>query len=67
MERDPILEKLLSVRLAGTRIAEAAGISTAAVSQWRRVPVRHLDAVAKVTGIPASDLRPDTIKDPVAA
>lgn len=59
MERDGVLEQALSQRRAVTRIAEAVGISRAAVSQWQRVPERHVDAVARVTGIPPWQLRPD--------
>jgi pyruvate kinase len=42
-----------------TQIADALGITRAAVSQWRRVPERHLVVVARVTGIPKRRLRPD--------
>lgn len=41
------------------RIAERCQISTAAVSQWRRVPKKHLEAVAAISGKSAADLRPD--------
>lgn len=59
MNRDPILDRAFSQRMAVTRIAERAGISTAAVSQWMRVPRRHVEAVAEVTGISPDKLRPD--------
>jgi DNA-binding transcriptional regulator YdaS (Cro superfamily) len=59
MARDPILEAALQVRLTVKRIAQLAGISSAAVSQWQRVPERHVWAVSRVTGIPAAELRPD--------
>jgi pyruvate kinase len=64
MERDPGLELALSERLAVTKIAEAVGITRAAVSQWRRVPERHLRAVARVTGLPMKLLRPDLYEAP---
>ncbi len=47
------------MRGANKSIAEACGISTAAVSQWNRVPRRHVEAVARVTGIDPQQLRPD--------
>ena len=59
MDRDPILDKAFGQRLAVTRIAAKAGITTAAVSQWKRVPKRHLKAVSEVTGIPCTELRAD--------
>jgi hypothetical protein len=57
--RDLILEEALSKREMSAQIAEALGITRAAVSQWRRVPERHLVVVARVTGIPKRRLRPD--------
>jgi len=59
MDRDPALVAALSRRLAVKRIAAAAGISSQAVSRWRRVPERWLDVVARVSGVPAHELRPD--------
>jgi pyruvate kinase len=58
-ERDAALELALSPRLAVTEIAEALGVSRAAVSQWRRVPERHVAVVARITGISKRRLRPD--------
>ena len=59
MERDAALERALRTRMAVTEIAEAIGVSRAAVSQWRRVPERHLTAVARITGMAKRELRPD--------
>ena len=59
MARDPTLEAALQTRLTVKRISQLCGITSAAVSQWQRVPERHVWAVAKVTGIPAATLRPD--------
>lgn len=59
MARDPVLEAALQTRLTVKRIAELCGISSAAVSQWQRVPERHVWAVSRVTGLPAAKLRPD--------
>lgn len=59
MARDPILEAAMQTRRTVKRIAELCGISSAAVSQWQRVPERHVWAVSKITGIPAAELRPD--------
>jgi pyruvate kinase len=59
MERDAGLELALRRRLAVTEIAAALGISRAAVSQWTRVPERHLAVVSKITHISRRRLRPD--------
>jgi pyruvate kinase len=59
MDRDPVLEAALSQRLATKRVAEAAGITSQAVSRWRRVPEDKVTIVARVTGISARRLRPD--------
>ena len=58
-ERDPALALALRTRMAVTEIAEALGVSRAAVSQWRRVPEKHLTTVARMTGISRRVLRPD--------
>jgi DNA-binding transcriptional regulator YdaS (Cro superfamily) len=67
MPRDAVLDRAFSQRRAVTRVAHAAGISTAAVSQWRRVPKRHLAIVSAVTGIPQEELRPDICPAPSTA
>jgi hypothetical protein len=62
--RDPVLEEALQRRRTTARIAEAAGITHAAVAKWRRVPEHHLDIVVKITGVPRYLLRPDLFKRP---
>jgi pyruvate kinase len=57
--RDPSLETLLAQRGAVTRIATALGISTAAVSQWKRVPDDRVAEVARALGVPPRRVRPD--------
>lgn len=49
--RDPELQRLLSARGATTRVAEALGISTHAVSQWKDVPKNRVGLVARVLGV----------------
>ncbi len=62
--RDPALEDILARRGAVTRIAGALGISTAAVSQWKRVPADRVEEVSRLFGLPATALRPD-LRHPV--
>lgn len=64
MRRDPILERIFSIRLTVKRVSEATGITTAGVAQWKRVPRWHVDAVSKVTGVPPYELRPDLYPSP---
>lgn len=42
-----------------SKIAAGLGVTRAAVAMWREVPVARLDAVARISGIPARKLRPD--------
>lgn len=57
--KDAVLTEIMMRRGANRAISEACGLSTAAVSQWKRVPKRHLETVAQVTGVSAPELRPD--------
>ena len=67
MTRDAILEEALRTRMAVTQIAETLGISRAAVSQWKRVPEKHLPVVARITRISKRRLRPDLYPEREAA
>jgi pyruvate kinase len=62
--REPALERLLSLRGAVTRIATALDISTAAVSQWKRVPDDRAQDVASALGVPIDQVRPDLAAPP---
>jgi pyruvate kinase len=60
--RDKALEDLLARRGAVTRIATGLGISTAAVSQWRRIPPERVDEVARIMEVSTETLlRPDSL------
>lgn len=41
------------------KIATICGISRQAVAKWTRVPVKHVFAIEKKTGISRRTLRPD--------
>lgn len=57
--RDDVLREAFGRRNAIKKVAAVCEISTAAVSQWRRVPAHHLDKVAAELGVSADALRPD--------
>jgi len=53
---------LVDVFVAVGGIAELArqlNVTRQAVSLWDKVPLKHLRAVSKMTGIPRQQLRPD--------
>ncbi len=62
--KDPALIEIMAMRGANKRISDACGLSYAAVSQWKRVPKRHLYKVAAVCGKSAQELRPDLFAKP---
>lgn len=62
--RDPALEWALRIRGATTRLARGLGITTAAVSQWQRVPEERLGQAALILGVPPAKLRPDLFRVP---
>ncbi len=56
--RSPILAEALSRKGAVKRVAEANGITPAAVCQWKRVPPARLAVTAAALG-----LRPDQLAE----
>lgn len=58
-DREPPLQKAFSVRNAITDVARALDITVAAVSNWRRVPRKHLAEVSKIVSMSERELRPD--------
>ena len=56
--RDAVLTEIMMRRGANRAISEACGLSTAAVSQWKRVPKKHVERVASLTGFAPTELRP---------
>lgn len=47
-------------KMGGTaKLASALGCTTQAISQWDRVPVRHVLKIEALTGISRSEIRPD--------
>lgn len=46
------------------RVAREIGVSGQAVSQWDKVPMRHVFVVARLAKIPPHEIRPDIIPEP---
>lgn len=57
--RDRILARVFKQLGGQSKVAAALGVSTAAVSLWKRLPEQHLDAIEQLTGIKRGALRPD--------
>ena len=45
------------------RVAKALKLSPTAVYQWKQIPVGRVRRLSELTGIPASELRPDLFGD----
>lgn len=57
--RDPIIERVLEASSNATVLAGRLGIRPSAVSQWKVIPLKRVPEVARITGIPEHELRPD--------
>lgn len=42
-----------------SELARLIGISSQAVTQWRKIPIERVSDVERATGIPREELRPD--------
>jgi hypothetical protein len=56
---DPALVRVLKKAGGPSRVAEHLGVVASAVTQWSRVPARHIHRLETLTGIPAREIRPD--------
>lgn len=65
LKRDPGLQKAIDA--CGGRsndLAVKLGVKPQAISQWRRVPLRRILDVERVSGVPRAELRPDMYEAP---
>lgn len=56
---DDALKRVLREAGGPSKLAEKLGVVPSAVTQWNRIPARHLPMVEHITGIPGRELRPD--------
>lgn len=61
--RDQVLVAIHATHGLPARIARELGVTRAAVCSWKRIPLRHLKEVSRITGIAKSQLRPDIFAD----
>lgn len=56
---DIALKSILEKVGGPTKLAEALGVVPSAVTQWSRVPARHVPRVAALAGVDGRMIRPD--------
>ena len=59
LDRDPALMEVIRRFGTAKRLAEMLGITNRAVSVWKRIPVRHVRAIAALSGLHPYRIRPD--------
>jgi DNA-binding transcriptional regulator YdaS (Cro superfamily) len=64
---DSALVQVLEAAGGPSRVAEHLGLVPSAVTQWSRVPARHVPRLEALTGIPGRVIRPDLWDAPSAA
>jgi DNA-binding transcriptional regulator YdaS (Cro superfamily) len=64
MTRSERITLRLRQEFGAAELANRLGITAGAIYQWKRVPEKHVAAVAKLTRMPAHELRPDLFKTP---
>lgn len=57
--RSPITQRAINAAGGVSALADALGISPAAVSEWPRIPVERVVDIERITGIHRAELRPD--------
>lgn len=61
------LKRAIAAAGSTTKLAEALGITTQAISQWKAVPLTRVPEVAALTGLPKHEIRPDFFDAPAPA
>jgi DNA-binding transcriptional regulator YdaS (Cro superfamily) len=61
---DPALIRVLEKSGGPARLAMYLGVVASAVTQWSRVPARHIPRIEALTGIPGTEIRPDLYSAP---
>jgi DNA-binding transcriptional regulator YdaS (Cro superfamily) len=53
------VERIRELHGMTTKVAKACGVSASTVSEWGRVPTRHIATVARLLEISPAQVRPD--------
>jgi len=61
--RNAITEAAIQKAGGFTALANQLGLTHSAVWQWKEVPIKHVNKVAEITGIPRKVLRPDVFDE----
>lgn len=59
------LQKALN-SISRVELARRLGITSQAISQWKKIPAERVVDIEAVTGIPREQLRPDLYRRPAA-
>lgn len=59
MMRSEPVQRAIAASNGVNNLARLLKISSASVAQWRQIPAGRVADVARITGIPAAELRPD--------
>jgi len=62
-DRSQVLKDVFAHYGSITALARELGITKAAVSSWKQVPIKHLFKISREAGILRAKLRPDLYED----
>jgi len=61
--RDPILISIFETFGGLSKLAKHLKVTRQSVSQWEKVPLKHVREIARYTGLTPAELRPDIYAD----
>ena len=61
--RDPILNDVFDIFGGQSKVAKYLSVTRQSVTQWEKVPLKHVRAIARYTGLSPAVLRPDIYAD----
>ena len=57
--RDPYVDAAIKAAGGVAALGRLTGVKSQAVSQWDKVPLKHLPVISELIGKPATEIRPD--------
>ncbi len=64
VKQTDIMDRVFEAVGGPAKLSRALGVTTQAISQWRKVPPLRAREVERLTGIPRHELRPDVFDAP---